>query len=292
MKQIAAFVFILSLSLLMGLFPRPAMAENPPPASYGFQDLLITPTRIIFDGQMRTAELALVNRSQKARTYAIFFVQCRMTDTGAIEEITEPVTDGSEGLFADQLVRFTPRRVVLEPRQVQMVRMMLRKPADLKDGEYRSHMDFRLIPTAEDAVVSSAPGSKGISIKLVPIYGVMIPVIVRQGSLTAATTLTNLRLDAHEGRGGPVLNMHLERAGNRSTYGDIVAVWDAPGQGSLEVGRIGGIAVYVPNSHREVSIRLSLPAGRVLRGGVLRVRYIDRESDSREILAESSLDIP
>jgi P pilus assembly chaperone PapD len=265
---------------------RPVMAaDEPASGGYSLQDLLVTPTRIVFEGNMQTTELALVNRSDKAHTYAISFVQCRMSENGEIKEIDKGTSPDPDDRFADTLIRFTPRRVILEPRQVQVVRMMLRKPADLADGEYRSHLSFRLIPSAEDAVKPDSV-SRGIQIKLVPIYGVTIPVIVRQGSLTATTRLSGLRLDSRN------LHVTIEREGTRSTYGDIEALWKAPGSKALSVALIKGVAVYTPNAKRTMVIALSSPKGVEIRGGELTVRYTAQANGAERLLAESKIALP
>ena len=261
-------------------------------ASYSLQDLLVTPTRIVFEGNMPTTELALVNRSDKAHTYAISFVQCRMSENGEIREIDKNTQTGPDDHFADSYIRFTPRRVILEPRQVQMVRMMLRKPANLADGEYRSHLTFRLIPSAENAVKPDSARGRGIQIKLVPIYGVTIPVIVRQGSLTATTRLSGLHFDAKVLQGKPALALSIERIGTKSTYGDIEAVWKAPGNKALSISMIKGVAVYTPNTKRTMILPLSFPKGVELRGGELIVRYTAQENGSETLLAESKMTIP
>ncbi len=273
-------------------FSSSAMAaEEPASAGYSLQDLLVTPTRIVFEGNMPTTELALVNRSDKAHTYAISFVQCRMSETGEIKEIDKNTPPSPDDRFADSFIRFTPRRVILEPRQVQMVRMMLRKPADLADGEYRSHLTFRLIPSAENAVKADSV-SRGIQIKLVPIYGVTIPVIVRQGSLKAVTKLSGLHIDTKSIPGKAALAFTIERSGERSTYGDIEAVWKSPSNKALSIAIIKGIAVYTPNPKRIILLPLSPPKGVELRGGELTVRYTAQENGSETLLATSKITVP
>lgn len=266
-------------------------ADEPAAAGYSLQDLLVTPTRVLFEGNMPTTELALVNRSDKAHTYAISFVQCRMSENGEIKEIEKGTPADPNDRFADTFVRFTPRRVILEPRQVQMVRMMLRKPSDLADGEYRSHLSFRLIPTAENAVKPDSV-SRGIQIKLVPIYGVTIPVIVRHGSLTATARLSGIHIDPKGNEGKPALALTIEREGTRSTYGDIEVLWKGPGSKALSVALIKGIAVYTPNAKRTMIVALTTPKGVEIRGGELTVRYTGQENGAERLLAESRIAVP
>jgi len=276
-----------ALLMVVAIFSngRSAGAADALPSPSSIQDLVITPTRIVFDGEVRNAELALVNRSEKTHTYALSFVQCRMSETGEIREIDKNTPADQGEYFADNYVRFSPRRIILVPRQVQMVRMLLRKPADLAEGEYRSHLSFRLIPSAEDAVKLDSV-SRGIQIKLVPIYGVTIPVIVRHGSLTATTRLSDLRVNANG------LNLTIEREGNRSTYGDMTAFWKAAGSKAVTVGAMNGVAVYTPNQKRKVLMALSPPKGVELRDGELIVRYVKLENGAEQLIAENQIAIP
>ncbi len=284
MKIKALFSALFIAAIIFGNGKSTEAAE-PSSAASSIQDLLVTPTRLVFDGEMRTAELALVNRSNIAHTYALSFVQCRMSETGEIQEIDKSTPAEPQERFADSLVRFTPRRVILEPRQVQMVRMMLRKPADLGVGEYRSHLSFRLIPSIEDAVKPDSV-SRGIQIKLIPIYGVTIPVIVRQGSLMATTRLSGLGFDAKG------LHFTIDRDGSRSTYGDLVVQWKGKAGKAVTVGTMNGVAVYTPNPKRSVTLALSHPKGIDLRYGELIIRYIGKENDTEQLIAESKITIP
>ena len=285
MKIKRLFSILLMAATLFSSARSAMAAEEPASAASSIQDLLVTPTRVVFEGNMPTTELALVNRSNSAHTYAISFVQCRMSETGEIKEINATDPADPQEHFADTLVRFTPRRVILEPRQVQMVRMMLRKPADLAEGEYRSHLSFRLIPSTENAVKPDSV-STGIQIKLIPIYGVTIPVIVRQGSLKATARLNGLRFDAKG------LHLTIEREGNRSTYGDLAVQWKGKGGKAVAVGAINGIAVYTPNPKRTVSLTLAPPKGVELRGGELIVRYTSKENDIDQLIAEGRVVVP
>ncbi|NTU68596.1 MAG: molecular chaperone [Chlorobiaceae bacterium] len=280
----------LILALAIFSMVKPVAAKEPAPTGFSVQDLLVTPTRIVFEGPTRSAELALINRSNKARSYSISFVQCRMNEDGQIAEIDSHDQPGHDERSAAPYLRFTPRRVELEPGQTQMVRLQLRKPSELPEGEYRSHLNLRLIPSAEDAATPDSE-SRGISVRLVPIYGVTIPVIVRHGALTASTRLTGLHLKNNSTASAPILSFAFERDGSRSAYGDIEALWKPQGGKPVSIGGMKGIAVYTPNPKRNIILQLTPPKGLDLRGGQLIVRYIDPDKGEKNILAESQLSI-
>ena len=247
-------------------------------------------TRVVFDGPKRTAELSLLNIGDKPATYRISFIHQRMNEDGKLEEIK---TGGPGEQFVDDLVRFTPRQVVLEPRVAQVVRLQLRLPAALDTGEYRSHLLFRAVPVAGTSSETTAPATaqQGVSIKITPIYGVSIPVIVRHGATSATAALANLKLQTGP-VGVPLISGRINRMGNRSVYGDMQVAFAAHGGAFKPIGRVGGVAVYTPNAGRNFLLKLTPPEGLELRNGALRVTYRQQAEEGGAVLAEGVLTIP
>lgn len=266
--------WVLSLGLAALAAPWAAL----PAAAAG--DLMITPTRVVFEGRERTAAISITNTGLTAATYRISWARRRMTDRGRFEDIETPQP---EERFADPMVRFSPRQVTLPPGVPQTVRLRLSKPAALDAGEYRSHLLFRAVPM--DGPVSaeaSEPGAESpLTIALQPIYGVSIPVLVRHGETDAALSMTGLAL-----AGKDRLAMRLERTGTRSVYGDLEATFVPPDGEPRLVGRLKGLAVYTPNAARLVEMSLAGPLG----PGKLRVAF--RERSEGPPLAAGELALP
>lgn len=253
-------------------------------------DLLIAPTRLVFEGATRSATLTLLNIGKDTATYRISFTHLRMTDTGELKLIDEPAPGE---LFADDIVRFTPRQVVLESRVAQVVRLQLRLPANLEKGEYRSHLLFRAIPAVEPAGDNDAEPATGIGIKITPIYGLSIPVIVRHETKPAIVSVTDLQLAPGEKADDPmVLSAKLNRAGDQSCYGNITITFTPAGEKEEIVGRINGVAVYTPNTSRLMQITLTPSEGVVLAGGRLTFTYRLKPEDGGDLLAENTKDLP
>ncbi|MBI5836570.1 MAG: molecular chaperone [Candidatus Eisenbacteria bacterium] len=239
-----------------------SLAPQPPlPAvgAGGMGGLLVGPTRVVFEGGVRSAQLTLVNTGARMATYRLRIIRMRMTETGEIREIQD--AEGAE-LFADSLVRFSPRRVELAPQVPQTVRLQLRKPADLPPGEYRSHLLIQALPeqAGED---SSDLATRTLTLRLKPVFGVSVPVIVRHGETRASIRLSEVSLD--DPAGAPPqerVRVVLDREGNRSVYGDLTAVLES-GPGEREVvGLARGVAVYAPNPRRVFLLPLRLPRDR------------------------------
>ncbi|KPJ91128.1 MAG: hypothetical protein AMJ55_12370 [Gammaproteobacteria bacterium SG8_15] len=64
----------------------------------------------MFEARDRTAQVTVVNSGDETGTYRIELVNKRMTDAGTFENIEEP---GEGDLFADKMLRYSPRQVVL-----------------------------------------------------------------------------------------------------------------------------------------------------------------------------------
>ncbi|MCD6034952.1 MAG: hypothetical protein K0R63_693 [Rickettsiales bacterium] len=215
--------------------------------------LMVAPTRLVFEGRTRTQEVTLVNRGDKEATYRLSLKHMRMHENGSFEEITAPA-NGEQ--FADTLLRFAPRQITLKAGESQIVRVMVTKPADLKAGEYRSHLYFQTVPpenTGNDAE-SLATGEEKLSVKLTPIFGVSIPVIVEQGELSATTTIDSLKASAK------TLDATLTRTGNRSVYGDF-KVFD----GEKVIGEVRGVSLLYPYTKRTIRIPLTTASQHPLR---------------------------
>ena len=82
--------------------------------------LLVAPTRLVFEGRVRNAELSLVNTGSDITTYRIEFVRLRMREDGSFENVDAA---GPGERFSDELVRYSPRQVTLEPGVPQAIRL-------------------------------------------------------------------------------------------------------------------------------------------------------------------------
>lgn len=255
-----------------------------PAVAYGQGNLLITPRRIIFDESKRSIDINLANTGSDSATYAISVVQIRMTDDGAFETITEP--DPGQR-FADRYIRFFPRTVALAPGEAQLVKVQLTRRSDLTDGEYRSHFYFRAVPNTAPMGEEVAVDSSTISIRLVPVFGITIPVIIRVGESNTTVNLSDISLEMADNQ--PVLNFTFNREGNMSVYGDLTVDHISPTGTVTSVGLARGISVYTPNSLRRFRLNLFPDTGVDYTSGKLKITYSASSDVKPEIYAESEL---
>ena len=280
-------LFLLIATVLPWVAPSEAWSQSA-------GDLVVAPTRIVFEGRTRTAQISLLNRGSAAATYRISLINMRMAENGGFKEIDEPAA-GEQ--FADGLIRYAPRQVVLAPGDSQAVRLLLRKPRGLEPGEYRSHLLLRAIPSKNigRSVEKPSGDDTGIRVVLVPIYGVSIPVIVRHGDLKAKVSLTDLALAPAGRQGeGDRLSFRINRDGDRSVLGDLTVTYFPNGgkADELVVAQVTRLAVYTPNASRTVMMPLRFPDGVTLGHGRLHVAFRETSKNGGALLGEAEIGVP
>jgi hypothetical protein len=215
-------------------------------------------------------------------------VRFQMTEKGEIRPIREGDSAGVG--FSDSMVRYAPRRVTLAPQVPQTVRLQLRKPAGLPDGEYRSHLMFQAVPEAARAGADADTGGADVRFHLVPVFGVSVPVIVRSGETQASVSISGLELEPLTPSDSlPRLRLDLNRTGNRSVYGNLTASLEHADGSREVVGAVNGLAVYTPLARRHVELHLHLPHSTDLSACRLRVGYGTRPGAGDASLAEATL---
>lgn len=251
-------------------------------------NLLITPRRVVFDGSRRVMELNLANTGQDSSKYNVSLIQYRMNDDGSFAEITEP--DPGQN-FADKNIRFFPRTVTLGPNEAQVVKMQVTNTDKLAPGEYRSHVYFRSVPKQvalgeED----TKRDTTAVSVKLTPIFGITIPVIIRIGASTTSVTLSDLQYEKFNDTIN-ILNLTFNRSGNMSTYGDLKIVHISASGKETQIGTINGIAVYTPNTLRKVRIELDNVNNVDYKSGKIKVTFSSQSDTKPEKYAEAELEL-
>lgn len=247
-------------------------------------NLLVTPKRVVFDGAKRSEELNLANIGNDSATYMISFIQIRMKDDGSVETINEPDSDQN---FADKYLRVFPRRITLGPNEAQTVKVQVTKTNELTQGEYRSHLYFRAVPNEKPLGEKEASKDSSISVKLIPIFGISLPVIIRQGESTAKLNLSNISFNV-EKDSTPSLKITFNRTGNMSLYGDVTINYVSLNGKVTKVGNVKGMAVYTPNKERNLLLSLDKKSGINYHTGKLQIIYADDSSKPIK-LAEAEL---
>jgi P pilus assembly chaperone PapD len=270
---IAAFAALLSLT-----------AAGEASAQVG-ADLNISPRRVTFDASERAASVYVFNQGDAPATYTVELVDRVMQPDGQIVAVADLTVPSPLGTSAADFIQYTPRRVTLQPRESQVIRIRVRPPATGAAQEYRTHLTVTALPPEDSgftAAQAAAAGTDEVALQVVALFSVSIPLILREGDVDARAGIGGIvRLAPVEGAPNGAIQLDLMRLGANSVYGDVQVY---AGQGSRErlVTAVRGVAVYPEIDRRTVTAPLSeaLPAGEPLR-----IVYVDDDAQPGSILA-------
>lgn len=294
-------LFLVACAILAASGGTPAAAQQAAPAAPpagsvgGMGDVNIYPKRVVIDDRNRLASIGLYNRSTSPGDYDIGVGDKLMTPDGRLVDL-DTVTDPAARArvrSAIPLLRWSPHRVSLAGSEAQTVRVMVRIPPDLAPGEYRSHFAIVSAPPVADSLsidaATGAPPAGGIGVRIVPRFGISIPVIVRVGETTLTVGLKDLTVG--QGPSGRTVNLTILRSGTRSAFGDIRVT--APGS-KEPVAEVMGVGVYTEVTSRAVQVPVNPKADpRLLaRGSRLTVTYSDDDSAPGKVLVRQDFIVP
>lgn len=251
-------------------------------------DLLVTPTRVVFEGNKQKEALNLVNTGKDTATYSISFLQYNMKEDGSFAIIEKP---DSGQLFANPYLRIFPRQVTLAPGEQQVIMLQCRRKADMLAGEYRSHLYFRAEKNYKPlGVKESDKEPTQVSVQITPVFGISIPIIIRSGVVNASTTLSNMKLETQQDTIN-YLRLTLNRSGNSSVYGNLTIEYFPVKGKPYEIGKVKGVSVYTNTNKRNILIRLNNTPGLTSKDGKLKVRYTSPDDEKQVVYAEGELEI-
>ncbi len=274
----------------------PAPAPLPAGAVGGMGDINLFPKRVVIDDRTRIANVGLYNRAAAAGEYEITVSDMAMQRDGRLVDLATVQDPAAHDAVrtASGFLRWSPRHVALPASEAQMVRIMARVPPELPPGEYRSHFTVVSVPpeTGGTSIDEAAGGQAGggIGVRIVPRFGISIPVIVRVGETTLTAGLKDLKLNTAPGTPA-ALSLTITRDGTRSAFGDILIT--APGA-KKPVAEIKGIGVYTEITERAIQVLLD-PATDprfLARGTRWTVSYIDDDMSPGKVLARQEFLVP
>lgn len=252
--------------------------------SHAQGNLLVTPRRVVLDGNKRTEEINLANTGRDTARYVISTSEMTMNEDGSFAALSDSTVQNA----ASPYIRFFPHTVTLAPNEAQLVKVQVTRYNQMQPGEYRSHLYFRAkAPETAlgDTVVNN---SKTISVSITPTFGISIPVIVRVGENKTIVALSHLDLNTKDTT--PRISMIIHRDGNMSVYGDVVVDYVSKSGNITRVGFVRGIAVYTTINKRHFTLPLDADKHIDYHSGKLRVSFTENNSQAAK-LAESEIDL-
>ncbi|MEM8616151.1 MAG: molecular chaperone [Pseudomonadota bacterium] len=250
-------------------------------------EIMIAPTRVVLDRSERSTELIIVNKGTEEAAYRVSLENRRMLEDGSLVEAVD-LLEGEQ--FASDFVRFSPRRVMLGAGERQTIRVSA-SLSGLPTGEYRSHLRVMSAPTSAGRTLQEATSAGGdsISIELIAVRSLTIPVIVRVGELSAEVTMPEITVAPSDNDAESVLVINMQRTGTQSTYGDIRIFVDGRDE---PVYFARGIAIYTPNTSRQVMLPLPDDIQNLIGDQAMRIEYVSSDPARPEVYAELVARLP
>ncbi|MDD9911808.1 MAG: hypothetical protein OXR68_07450 [Alphaproteobacteria bacterium] len=174
--------------------------------------LYVAPSRVVIKGDSRTEVVSVTNKSDQVRRYKIKFIDQVMGANG----VTQP--QETFDYSSKRMVRFMPREITLKPGERQLVRLMVRRPKDLADGDYHTHMLFEEEQLTAEELASEDLGGNAVKFEVGAIYSVAVPVVVQKGKVFYEVSLLGAEVVKDE-KGKSFLQAHVARQGNSEGYG-------------------------------------------------------------------------
>ena len=176
--------------------------------------LFVAPTRVIVKDGQKTQVVSATNKSERIRKYKLSLIDQVMTENGTTEAVdTFPYS-------AKRMIRFIPREITLQPGQRQLIRLLVRRPNTLEDGDYHTHLLFDEEVVTQETTDTDEANNNQFQIDMNTTFGLAVPVIIQQGNIDATLLLTGANLSIHE-QGGVEVLLNLARTGNSEATGHL-----------------------------------------------------------------------
>jgi hypothetical protein len=239
-------------------------------------EIMLLPTRVVMEKDDRSSTVLIKNTGDATGTVHIDLIDMKMDERGMIA----PYAKGETPQYsAIPYLTMSPHNTILKPNESQNVRLALHKPGNLEPGEYRAHLQVRVISDKADAAAISDEANLVI----------VIPVIIRNGETTLALSISQPRL-SRDKRGDPTVELYLTRQGTRSAMGDVAVTCTRDGKTAQVIKFFPGVAVYRPIERRFLSVPLDeTPKDIDLAACQLGISYTLQQKDGGGILAQATV---
>ena len=248
--------------------------------------LFVTPTRIELSDEKPVQTVNITNQSDISRAYVISIVDVLMTETGSTVVVEH--FDYS----AKRMLRFVPRRFVLEPKKSQTIRIMARPRPNLPEGQYHSHLRFlEDVSKRGEGDKGKKSIARGAAISVDISYEALIPIIMSHGRVESEIIMKGARLEKSSRPGYVELLLDFDRKGNGQGRGYLDIELEEPGNPDPTQLSRHTINAYreVDTLHRSISIEVPEDASTDAR---LRLSFFETRDKDASPVKEVTLDLP
>lgn len=214
--------------------------------------LFIYPTLVMFEGNNRSATITLINRGDAIGTFETSWSELSMTSEGVLVKF-----EGDPPPWSVQpYVRYSPRRVRLEPSESQVIKIALRRGMDVPEGEYHSH--FRVltlnVEDLEDGSMEApdAPDTDA-AVTITARSAVAIPIIWRNSQSSPGATIESVSIDRDTNQ----LTVDVRRQGSLSVRGYLHVLGDTADGERAALAEPVPLVIYPSLEKRAMAITLN-----------------------------------
>ncbi len=239
--------------------------------------ILITPTRVVFEDRDRFGVVTLVNNGDETTSYKMEWKFFEMQETGpAYKETTGVLTD----FDLSKHIIFSPKRVTLAPGASQKIRLALRRPESIPEGDYHIHLGFMSVPNEADTEIKKIDNNAakaGAAVKINVSY--TIPVILRVGEPRIDTVIEDISFTRNQKTGMLQVAVPVARVGLPYSILGHLMLYHIDKNGNQErVGEISNAHIFPEVDKRLFDVHLI----KEISGGSLRVVMYDYKFDRRK----------
>lgn len=211
-------------------------------SSFVQANLIIHPIRVHFGQNDRSFDVTLLNDSKTTTTYRLEWQEKQASQGGGYIDLTRDSVKNFP--VASSMVRYSPRQVTLKAGERQTVKLSVRRPARLADGEYRSHLLFKALPPPA-SLRNPDEQVAGITMQLNLVTSFSIPVVVQQGRLSTAVSIDSAQIQYNPKQpSSSSVVVNLSQNSKYSAYGDIEAYWQESNGKEQLIARLNAFSFW------------------------------------------------
>jgi P pilus assembly chaperone PapD len=243
------------------------------PAVAVAQGVLVAPHAVVIDHRTRSGSLSLYNPGDQPSEVSVStFFGYPVTDSAGEFELRTVERPPATMPSAAGWVEAFPKRMVLQPKERQTVRLLVRPPTGLPDGEYWA----RVVVSAKGGAVpvTGIEDSSGITVGLNLEVRTVLPLQYRKGAVVTSVRTGGLKASVEDD--SLAVRLSLVRQGTAAFVGTVRgALADSAGRTVATFS--SPVAVYYDVQPR---FSAALPGGRLPRGNYrLRVEVTTERED-------------
>ncbi|OEU67710.1 MAG: hypothetical protein BA863_03360 [Desulfovibrio sp. S3730MH75] len=264
MKQMKLISIVVSVLFLILVVAPSAYAGMP-------KGIMLEPLRLEMKDGVNSRQITVFNQSHDSSiSYTIRQVVLRMDEFGnmiAPEKITK------REKLALSMVRYSPKVATIPPGKRQVVRVLIRRPPNLPEGEYLSYLSVSpVVPSQKKDLGAADKNEEGAGIKINMYVGVSMPVLIIEGNPASTTKLSDMKLITTK-RKKRAVQFYIERSGKASSFVRVEVYGTKDGKEEL-IARDTRVVTYVNLKKRIEEINLVKDA-QSFSGGPVTVKMYD-----------------